>query len=179
MRIVGGTTQFEPVLGGFFVGAATHTLSDGQARYNAVVVERATTLTGIRFFLRTTGSYTADNTNNVALYSYSGGTLTLVAESANNGALYAGTANSYISAPFTAPYAAAPGLYYAAVLYNQSAEVTAPVIQSVSVGNGNIVVPAGSTSKLNGFSGPLTGMPASTTAAGITASSAAPVLAVY
>jgi len=105
-------------------------LVDGQIKFTAVYLPKATTITGIRVYVRVLGAYTGDNNNRVGLYSYSAGVLTLVASSANNATQWTGAANAFQTIAFSSPYAAAAGIYYVGVLYNQSAQTTAPALAS-------------------------------------------------
>lgn len=106
-------------------------LTDNQIRWVAVYLCEAATITGIGVYMRTAGSYTGDNTNGAALYTYSAGTLTQVKVSANTSTLWTATANAGLAIPFTGgTYAAQPGLYFVALLYNQSAQTTAPALAS-------------------------------------------------
>jgi len=83
------------------------------------------TLTGIKYYLTTTGSFTGDNNNKIGLYTYSGGTFTKVAESSNSTSLWTGS-TGIRSGAFTSTYFATKGVYFVAMLYNQSAQTTAP-----------------------------------------------------
>lgn len=94
--------------------------------FQAVWLPVAQTLTGIKWYQRTAGSYTASNYNGVGLYTYSGGTLTLVASSTNDGNIWTASTNSVGSKAFTSSYVASAGLYFIAVLYSSSAVVTPP-----------------------------------------------------
>lgn len=111
-------------------------LSDNTLRLTAVYLEKPTTLTGIKLMVATQGSYTGDNENRVGLYSYSSGTLTLVASSSNNSTLWTATANTMQSIAFSSAYAAAEGLYFVGTLYNNSAQTTAPAFRA-GVGQSN------------------------------------------
>lgn len=108
------------------------TMQDSRNYLTAVYLSEATTITGVGFLMATQGDYTADNNNRVGLYSYSGGTLTLVASSANNGNLWKAAANTVVKEPFTTPYVAQPGIYFVGLLYNSSAQTTAPQIRRVT-----------------------------------------------
>jgi hypothetical protein len=94
----------------------------------AVWLPKAGTITGVKFHMHTTGSFTGNNTNGLALYSYSGGTLTKVAETANDANIWKNTAMTIVSVPFATPYAAAAGLHFVAYCYNASTATTAPQI---------------------------------------------------
>lgn len=101
-------------------------LTDGQVRFCAVYLSRAQTITGVKWFQIANGNYTADNNNKIGLYSYSGGTLTLVASCANDGNLWKPGAGVFTSKAFSTPYDALAGLYFVGMLYNNSAQTTAP-----------------------------------------------------
>ena len=107
---------------------ASATLVDGSMRFVAVYIPAATILTGVKFYQSNTSSYTADNYNGVGLFSVSGGTITLVASSTNDGNIWKGTINTWQTKAFSSTYSASAGLYYVGALYNSSAEVTAPTI---------------------------------------------------
>jgi hypothetical protein len=109
--------------------SATHTMIDGSVEFVAVYLDVAKTLTGVKWYQGTIGNYTADNNNRLGLYTYSAGTLTLVASCANDGTLWqtAGS-NTWGSKAFSSTYAAASGLLFVAFLWNNSAFVTAPVL---------------------------------------------------
>lgn len=111
---------------------STQTLSDGRTHYVAVYLSTPQTITGIKLYQATAGDYTADNYNGVGLYSVSGGTLTLRASSSDDGNIWKATANTIITKAFATPYAAPAGLYYIAILYNQSAQTTAPIIRGAA-----------------------------------------------
>lgn len=104
----------------------TLTLTDAAFYAMAIFIPKDMTLTGVKFIQRAQGSYTADNNNRLGLYSYSAGTLTLVASCANDGNLWKGTADTLITVPFSSTYAASRGVYYVGFLYNNSAQTTAP-----------------------------------------------------
>jgi hypothetical protein len=101
--------------------------------FSAIYLPFAQTLTGVKWFQGAQGSYTASNYNGIGIYSYSGGTLTLVASSTNNGSIWKGTANTVGSQAFSGTYAAAAGVYYVALMYSSSAVTTAPTV-GVSAG---------------------------------------------
>lgn len=138
MRALGSSMK------GYAIGVAgvptqAVSLVDGTARFHAVYVPKATTLTGVKFFGQTAGNYTADNNNYIALYSYSAGTLTQVAITANNGNLWK-LGNQWVTATFSTPYNAPGGIYFIGMLYNSSAQTTAPQVGGVSglAANGSI-----------------------------------------
>lgn len=148
-------------------------LADGQIKYTAIYLPKAVTLTGIKVYVRVLGSYTADNNNRVGLYSYSGGTITLVASSANSGALWTSAANAIQTIPFSSTYAASAGIYFVAMIYNNSAQVTAPALASGTALNNLVMASTAygftNSAKLYGTSTG-TDLPASIAMSSITAS---------
>jgi hypothetical protein len=105
------------------------TLSSGTMRFIPVWLPTASTVTGVKWFQVTQGSYTGDQYNGWGLYTYSGGTLTLVASSTNDANIWSTpTSNSWGSKAFSATYSAAAGLYFIGYLYHSSAQTTAPAI---------------------------------------------------
>lgn len=103
-------------------------LVDGAAYYQAFYLPEAATITGIRFVQRAQGSYTADNYNGAALYSVSGTTFTRVTQTADAGTFWTGGAYTLVTKAFPTPYSAAAGVYYVGILYNSSAQTSAPSI---------------------------------------------------
>ena len=99
-----------------------------------VYVPADQTITGVKWLQIALGNYTANNYNGVGLYSVSGGTITLVASSTNNGNIWKTfTANTWGSEPFSTPYAATRGTYFIGALYNNSAQTTAPSTGNVAI----------------------------------------------
>jgi hypothetical protein len=106
-------------------------LADNTARFVALYLPSASVITGVKWYMATLGVYTADQYNGVGLYSASAGTLTCVASSSNNGNIWSGslqTVNTWTSQSFGSTYTAQPGIYYVALLYNSSAQTTAPAL---------------------------------------------------
>ena len=158
-------------------------LTDNQLKLQSVYLTKSATLTGIKVYMRTSGNYTGDNNNRVGLYSYSGGTLTLVASSANNSTLWTAANNGILTIPFSSTYAASSGLYYVAVMYNQSAQTTAPqiagpiainnlVMQSTAYGFAN-------SAKLNGTVAAQNDLPATQAMTGVTSATSVIYVALY
>lgn len=110
------------------LGSVALSFVDGTALFIAVVIHKSATVTGVGWIQTTAGNYTADNFNGVGLYTYSGGTLTQVAVSVNDGNIWKQTSNTVGRKAFSSPYAASPGVYFIGALYNSSAQTTAPSI---------------------------------------------------
>ena len=106
-----------------------YTLVDTRMDMQAVYIREPKTITGVKWFQSTQGNYTADNYNGIGLYSYDGaGTLTLVASSTDDGNIWKGASFTIQSKAFSSTYNASAGIYFIALLYNNSAQVTAPAI---------------------------------------------------
>jgi hypothetical protein len=117
-------------------GAGSYTMVDGTAYFSLIYLDEDGILTGVRVGESTQGDYTGDNFNGVALYSVSGNTFTRVAISTTNNDLWKSSYWS-IEISFSSPYSATKGLYAVGLLYNSSAETTAPVLTTgTSWGNG-------------------------------------------
>lgn len=86
----------------------------------AIYLDSAQTITGAKAVLWTSGNYTASGYNGVALYSVSGTTLTLVASSTNDGAIWTAPSGSMVTKAFSTPYVAAKGIYYVGFQYNDN-----------------------------------------------------------
>lgn len=107
-------------------------MTDGRLYFIPVYLRTAQTITGVKWFQGNQGNYTSDNYNGFGLYTYSGGTLTLVASSTDDGNIWKATANTYNAKAFSATYSASAGLYFIAALWNASATTTAPQLGSTT-----------------------------------------------
>ena len=96
----------------------------------AYYLPTAQTITGVKWYQNTNGNYTASNYNGVGLYTYSGGTLTLVASTTNDGNIWQPGSTGWKSKSFSSSYNAAAGNYYICFIYSRSAQSTAPSIGS-------------------------------------------------
>jgi hypothetical protein len=101
-------------------------MTDNVIRFSSFYIPDSCILTGLKFILDTQGNFTADNFNGIGLYKLAGTMLTLVAESANDPNYFKVGSGTLSDIPFTAPYTAAPGIYYVAYLANWSAVIAAP-----------------------------------------------------
>lgn len=125
-QILGSTVQAQTV-GINLANLSTNApLASGTMRLTPVYVGKAATMTGVRLFQSTQGVYTSNNYNGVGLYSFSNGVCTLVASSTDDGTIWQAAAGTLITKAFSATYSATPGLYFTALLYNASAQTTAP-----------------------------------------------------
>lgn len=107
-------------------GVSSNVMVDGTLEVFSVHIPVSSVLTGVMWFQGNAGNYTSDNYNGVGLYSYSAGTLTLVASSTDDGTVWKNTGSTWGQKAFSAPYTAAVGVYFIALLYNSSAQSIAP-----------------------------------------------------
>lgn len=160
---------------------ASLTLVDARYEVQAIYLPVAATLTGVMFVQNTQGNFTGDNTNGIGLYSYSGGTLTKVAESANNANIWKGTTASWQTVAFASTYAAAAGLYFIVSLYNNSAQTTAPVIGALPTSSNGAVSTLDFTNsaKLHGTLSGQTTLTSTISMASVTTQNTRAVFALY
>lgn len=164
------------------VPVTTLALSTGNVYWQAIYVPKAATLTGIKTWLTTSGVYTSTGYNGVALYSVnaSTGLLTQVAISTTSTTVWASTAApTPLSIPFSSTYSASEGVYFVALLYQESAQTTAPVLYRLpSVPNLNTYDFSGNM-KVTGIIGGQTTLPSTQASSGISANSQSFYLFVY
>lgn len=149
-----------------FINATGTNLSTTQIFLGAVDVPVSGTYTGVGYYIATQGVFTASDENRIGLYSYSAGTFTLVASSTNDagGNLWKATATVFSQVAFTTPVTLTKGTYFIGLLYNSSAQTTAPAISGAAVaGNGNYMNPGG-TVGLYAVKSALTTLPSTITA---------------
>lgn len=125
-------------------------ITSGNNYLSAYYIPVASTITGVKWFQITTGVYTAGNYNGVGLYSYSAGTITLVASSTNDGNIWK-SSGGWNSKAFASSYSASAGVYFICFLFTSSATTTNPVIGAWFNNIFNSVVPMDFTNnaKLN------------------------------
>jgi len=138
IQALGSTIKAIP-LGMYAYGSEDVALTDGSVFWQAIYLEKDTLLSGIKFSLQTAGDYTATDSNQVALFTYDAGTVTLVRKSKSNADLWKATANTTVSAPFTSQYQAVKGLYYVAGIYNESGNSQVPIIYCGGLSNINLM----------------------------------------
>jgi hypothetical protein len=138
-RLGSATKAIVPMNGSIDMMSANFTMTDGNQWFYTFYLDRNDTLKGVRFFMRTQGSYTAEHYNGIALYTMSGGTLTLVDSSANDGNIWKATANSWGSKDFVFPYPATEGFYVISFISNWTTTPAAtPIIGGITtLINGN------------------------------------------
>lgn len=130
--------------------------------FQAVWLPKATTITGVGWLQIVSGDYTANNYNGVGLYTYSGGTLTLVASSTDDGNIWKATATSVATKAFSSTYNASAGLYFIGALWCRSAQVTAPTIATwATINTLYATLDLTNSAKLSSFLSAQTSLPAS------------------
>lgn len=112
-------------------------LTDGQVRFFAVSIHKTSVITGAGFIQGTQGAYTADNNNKIGLYKSDGTSLNRVASTDDDANLWKGSANTLQTKAFSSPYTATPGAYWIGIVYNSSAQTTAPTILGSTTLPGN------------------------------------------
>lgn len=104
-------------------------LTSQRAEFFPIIIPKTQTVTGVVWWQSVKGNYVASNENRIGLYTYSGGTLTLVASTANDSALWSGPTSQTMGAKaLSSPYAAAAGVYFLGFLFSASSITTAPRI---------------------------------------------------
>lgn len=181
MALLGSTYKATTV--GISLGEINATLafSDAQIRFVPVYLRKAQTITGVKWYQKVQGDYTADNNNRIGLYSYSGGTLTLVASCANDGNLWKATSETFGTKAFSSTYAASAGLYFVGLLYNQSAQTTAPSIgaSTATTNLASVSYDFTNSAKLFSFVGSKSDLDSSIAMSGLTAVATRPWVALY
>jgi hypothetical protein len=111
-----------------------------------------TTLNGVRWFQTVQGNYTANNFNGFAIYRYDAvnDTAYLVAQTANTGAIWQATANTWNTIDFTAPVNVQAGPYRIVAYYSSSAQTTAPALGSFNTVQNAAVFSLPNTGRLSG-----------------------------
>lgn len=83
----------------------------------------------MKWLQSTKGNYVANNENRIGVYTYSSGTLNLVASSSNDGTLWSTATSATLgSKAFSSTYTAAQGMYYVGFLYSALSATTAPIL---------------------------------------------------
>ena len=158
------------------------TPSNGLLILQAYYLNKQETIAGVNWFQVTIGSFTANNYNGIALYSYNGGTLTLVASSTNDGNCFqqAGN-NSWKSKAFSSTYSASAGIYFIGLLANWSAATTSPGFGATtsSISGNSLTFNFTNSAKLNGSITNRTSLPSTQASSGITAQTTIPLTFLY
>jgi hypothetical protein len=164
------------------LATAGTSLTDNAIRYVAIEVSGAMTATGLMFYQRVQGNFVGDQTNGLSLNSQSAGTITKIAETANDQNIWK-NAVGWVQVPFTSPVALTAGVYYASLIYNVSGSPTTnPQIHMTSFTS---TTPAGNSplfANSNFVTGQITGQnsfPATQATSGVTAVGGIPYLAIY
>lgn len=154
-----GSVIFAQTMPMYMINTSRSIISQ-RVHWQAVWLTSAQTLTGVKWFQVTQGNYTANNYNGIGLYTYSGGTMTKVASSTDDGNIWKATGTTYSSKAFSGTYVASAGLYYIAYMYSSSAQVTAPAIGMFSINSGVASGDFTNSAKLFTFVSSLTALPA-------------------
>lgn len=171
---IGGTGKSISMNGGLPMTNSAGGMTNRQATFQAVWLPKAATITGVTWVQGAAGDYTANHYNGVGLYTISGGTLTLVASSTDDGDIWKATANIWASKAFSSTYNASAGLYFIGALWCRTAQVTAPSIYrcgAVSNPPSSFTQDFTNSVKLSSVLTAQTSLPASQDMSGLTANS--------
>jgi len=125
---IGSTTLFNTLGASYALASTQMAITSQTAVFVPIYIDYATTITGFKWNQGSAGNYTSSNYNGAGLYTTSGGTLTLVASSTDDGNIWKTSNNTVGSKAFSATYSASAGAYYLVLLYSSSAQVTAPTL---------------------------------------------------
>jgi len=141
LQLLGSPIKSVPV-GSTLLPSTGAGLTANRSFFSLVYVDKGITTTGSTFYQSTRGDFTATNFNGLALYSYSGGTITQIAISANDGNIWKNTSGTWVQVAWTSPVSLEPGIYFIGALYSSSAQTTAPAVGILSpAGTGNHCAP--------------------------------------
>ena len=140
----------------------TVTVSAVQSQLNlmAVYIPKAVTLTGVLYLHNGNATGGSSGYNGIGLYSYSGGTLTLVAQTANALTTWQGTGGWRTAAFTPGTYSASAGMYYIGTLTNTTS--TANTIGAAATAFANTrTLDFTNSAKIAGFVAAQTSLPSS------------------
>ena len=127
-QALGSTIIAENVDGPMSSVNSGQAMTSQRVYFSAVWLDKPQTVTGVKWRQITQGAYTSSNYNGVGLYTYSGGNLTLVASSTDDGNIWKATTGTVASKAFSSTYVASAGLYFVGMLWCSSSTSTAPSI---------------------------------------------------
>lgn len=170
-QALGSTIKAQNVDGDLATGVSGAAMNSQRIYYTAVYLPVAATITGVKWIQITAGDYTANNYNGVGLFTYSGGTLTKVASSTDDGNIWKATSGTMSSKAFASTYVATAGLYFVAHMYSSSAQTTAPSLGIIGTASTvNTVTDFTNSAKTSALITGQTALPATTQAmSGLTA----------
>lgn len=149
------------------MSTAAQALTSTQLRMSAVYVPIGATITGVRWWQGVQGAFTPSGENRVALFSYSGGTLTNIAQTINSDAIWeTAAANSWASAAFTAPVSISAGIYFVGALFNGGATVPTIGVMPNTLNANMLIADFTNAAKLNLTVNSQTTMPSSVSMSG-------------
>ena len=130
LKALGSNVQYSTTFGG---SSSTLALTDGSLYLNSIYINKESVINTVSTYQATAGSYTPDNYNGVGIYSFDilTATYTLIGSSANTATLWT-TAPGVNSINLSTPLTLQKGVYFIGILYNNSAQVTAPVVGVVN-----------------------------------------------
>jgi hypothetical protein len=162
-------------------GTVSTGMSNQVVRLQSIYIRNKTNIEGVKWYQSVAGVYTANNYNGVGLYFYSGGTLTLVAISTNDGNIWKATSNTWSSKNFSSTYEAVPGVYFIGLLYCTSSQGTPPSLGGFfNLVNANIAsVDYSNSEKFSGTVSSQTGLSSTYLMSNVSPVSSQYILALY
>lgn len=118
--------------------AGSQSMVSGTIVYTVEYVPSPVTLTGVQFVLTVSGVYTSTGYNGFALFSINTGTgaLTQIAATTSSTTLWSAGVG-FNNIPFSSTIAVNEGVYVVAALYQNSAQVTAPAVNTLNMQHSN------------------------------------------
>lgn len=132
LQALGSPVKSSPI-GTAFMPSTSSAMVASRSYYNAIVIDKEITITGAMWYQGTQGVYigTGGNYNGIALYSQSGGTLTLIDSTARDTTIWKASSASWNQKAFVGgSRTLQPGVYYLLALANTNngTFTTAPVL---------------------------------------------------
>jgi len=155
-------------------------LTSQRVEFTAIYLSKAVTVTGVKWYQGTQGSYTANNYNGVGLYTYSGGTITLVASSTNDGNIWKAASATWSSKAFSSTYSASKGIYFIGWMYSASSATTAPILgANTAFVSSSVLFDFTNSAKTTSYLGAQTALPSSQAMSGTTNGGTAWLMQLY
>lgn len=113
------------------IGGSSTTLNSQTAVYVSVYIPFPVLVTGALYSIANVPSFTGSNTNGLALYSHSAGTLTKLRETANDENNW--KTNGVKQIPFASTITLNRGIYFVGFVYSASAATIAPSLRTAGI----------------------------------------------
>ena len=124
---LGSTVKAEPIGATLMSSSSTVALANGIMRFIALYLPYDATITGVKYFPTVASNGIETGYNGLELFSYSGGTLTMIDSTTRDTAAY-DAALAWKTKAFPTTHVLTAGLYFIGVVWNRSAQTTAPTL---------------------------------------------------